>query len=159
MCIGIGDQNVEDDLIKQGTALTVHQVHDQQLDIQKKCMLVGRAQAEALVFGLPPQERNSWVIWPAPIIVTFFSRQMRGSALLAWSAWSVIGNPEGGSIPTDPEFRLPLARTGRRGARRTPRSSVYRILQSGRSSLNVRWPEIIVETIDWRLMMSSRIAT
>jgi hypothetical protein len=30
--------------------------------------------------------------------------------------------------------------------------------QSGRSSLKVRWPEIIVDTIDWRDMMSSRIA-
>lgn len=31
-------------------------------------------------------------------------------------------------------------------------------IQSIRSSLNVRWPEIIVDTIDWRDMMSSRIA-
>lgn len=31
--------------------------------------------------------------------------------------------------------------------------------QSGRSSLKVRVPEIIVETMDWRDMMSSRIAT
>ncbi|SON53958.1 hypothetical protein HDIA_0417 [Hartmannibacter diazotrophicus] len=30
---------------------------------------------------------------------------------------------------------------------------------SGSSSLKVRWPEIIVETMLWRDMMSSRIAT
>jgi len=32
------------------------------------------------------------------------------------------------------------------------------LAQSIRSSLKVRWPEIIVETMDWRDMMSSRIA-
>ena len=51
--------------LKARTALTVYQAQDKQLGIQKKKgALVGRAQAEALVFRLARQERDAWVTWP-----------------------------------------------------------------------------------------------
>ena len=51
--------------IKARTALTVYQAQDKQLGIQKKKgTLVDRARAEALVFRLARQERDTWVTWP-----------------------------------------------------------------------------------------------
>ena len=47
------------------TTLTVYQAQDKQLGIQKKKgALVDRARAEALVFRLARQERDTWVTWP-----------------------------------------------------------------------------------------------
>lgn len=51
--------------LKARTALTVYQAQDKQLGIQKKKgTLVDRARAEALVFRLARQERETWVTWP-----------------------------------------------------------------------------------------------
>ena len=51
--------------LKARTALTVYQAQDKQLGIQKKKgTLVDRARAEALVFRLVRQERDTWVTWP-----------------------------------------------------------------------------------------------
>lgn len=51
--------------LKARTALTVYQAQDKQLGIQKKKgTLVDRARAEALVFRLARQERDTWVTWP-----------------------------------------------------------------------------------------------
>ena len=51
--------------LKARTALTVYQAKDKQLGIQKKKgTLVDRARAEALVFRLARQERDTWVTWP-----------------------------------------------------------------------------------------------
>ena len=51
--------------LKARTALTVYQAQDKQLGIQKKKgALVDRARAEALVFRLARQERDTWVTWP-----------------------------------------------------------------------------------------------
>jgi len=48
--------------LKARTALTVYQTQDKQLAIQKrKGTLVDRARAEALVFRLARQERDTWV--------------------------------------------------------------------------------------------------
>ena len=59
--------------LKARTALTVFQAQERQLAIQKKKgALVDRARAEALVFRLARQERDTWVTWPA-----------RASALMA----------------------------------------------------------------------------
>jgi hypothetical protein len=54
--------------LKARTALTVYQVQERQLAIQKKKgTLVDRARAEALVFRLARQERDVWVTWPARV--------------------------------------------------------------------------------------------
>jgi len=54
--------------LKARTALTVYQAQDKQLGIQKKKgTLVDRARAEALVFRLARQERDTWVTWPARV--------------------------------------------------------------------------------------------
>ena len=51
--------------LKARTALTVYQAQDKQLGIQKKKgTLDDRARAEALVFRLARQERDTWVTWP-----------------------------------------------------------------------------------------------
>ena len=51
--------------LKARTALTVYQAQEKQLAIQKKKgTLVDRARAEALVFRLARQERDTWVTWP-----------------------------------------------------------------------------------------------
>jgi len=48
--------------LKALTALTVYQAQEKQLAIQKKKgALVDRARAEALVFRLARQERDTWV--------------------------------------------------------------------------------------------------
>jgi len=50
--------------LKARTALTVYQAQEKQLAIQKrKGTLVDRARAEALVFRLARQERDTWVTW------------------------------------------------------------------------------------------------
>ena len=54
--------------LKARTALTVYQAQDNQLAIQKrKGTLVDRARAEALVFRLARQERDTWVTWPSRV--------------------------------------------------------------------------------------------
>lgn len=54
--------------LKARTALTVYQAQDKQLAIQKrKGALVDRARAEALVFKLARQERDTWVTWPSRV--------------------------------------------------------------------------------------------
>jgi len=54
--------------LKARTALTVYQAQDKQLGIQKKKgTLVDRARAEALVFRLARQERDTWVTWPSRV--------------------------------------------------------------------------------------------
>ena len=54
--------------LKARTALTVYQVQERQLAIQKKKgSLIDRARAEALVFRLARQERDVWVTWPARV--------------------------------------------------------------------------------------------
>lgn len=54
--------------LKARTALTVYQAQERQLAIQKKKgVLVDRARAEALVFRLARQERDTWVTWPARV--------------------------------------------------------------------------------------------
>ena len=54
--------------LKARTALTVFQAQERQLAIQKKKgALVDRARAEALVFRLARQERDTWVTWPARV--------------------------------------------------------------------------------------------
>jgi len=54
--------------LKARTALTVFQAQERQLAIQKKKgALVDRARAEALVFCLARQERDTWVTWPARV--------------------------------------------------------------------------------------------
>ncbi|WP_050526774.1 hypothetical protein [Pseudorhodobacter aquimaris] len=54
--------------LKARTALTVYQAQEKQLAIQKrKGTLVDRARAEALVFRLARQERNTWVTWPSRV--------------------------------------------------------------------------------------------
>ena len=54
--------------LKDRTALTVFQAQERQLAIQKKKgALVDRARAEALVFRLARQERDTWVTWPARV--------------------------------------------------------------------------------------------
>jgi hypothetical protein len=54
--------------LKARTALTVYQAQDKQLAIQKrKGTLVDRARAEALVFRLARQERDTWVTWPSRV--------------------------------------------------------------------------------------------
>ena len=54
--------------LKARTALTVYQAQDKQLAIQKrKGRLVERARAEALVFRLAHQERDTWVTWPSRV--------------------------------------------------------------------------------------------
>ncbi len=54
--------------LKARTALTVYQAQDKQLGIQKKKgTLVDRARAEALVFRLARQERDTWITWPARV--------------------------------------------------------------------------------------------
>jgi len=51
--------------LKARTALTVYQAQERQLAFQKKKgVLVDRARAEALVFRLARQERDTWVTWP-----------------------------------------------------------------------------------------------
>jgi len=51
--------------LKARTALTVYQAQERQLAIQKKKgVLIDRARAEALVFRLARQERDTWVTWP-----------------------------------------------------------------------------------------------
>ena len=57
-----------DSYLKARTALTVYQAQERQLAIQKKkATLVDRARAEALVFRLAWQERDTWVTWPARV--------------------------------------------------------------------------------------------
>ena len=75
--------------LKARTALTVFQAQERQLAIQKKKgALVDRARAEALVFRLARQERDTWVTWPA-----------RVSALMAAEVSAEVekrtGNPVG----------------------------------------------------------------
>jgi hypothetical protein len=54
--------------LKARTALTVYQAQERQLAIQKKKgTLVDRARAEALVFRLARQERDTWVTWPSRV--------------------------------------------------------------------------------------------
>ena len=54
--------------LKARTALTVYQAQEKQLGIQKKKgTLVDRARAEALVFRLARQERDTWITWPARV--------------------------------------------------------------------------------------------
>ncbi|WP_296644182.1 hypothetical protein [Roseinatronobacter sp.] len=54
--------------LKARTALTVYQAQERQLAIQKKKgVLVDRARAEALVFRLARQERDTWVTWPTRV--------------------------------------------------------------------------------------------
>ena len=54
--------------LKARTALTVYQAQERQLAIQKKKgLLVDRARAEALVFRLARQERDTWVTWPSRV--------------------------------------------------------------------------------------------
>lgn len=54
--------------LKARTALTVYQVQERQLAIQKKKgTLVDRARAETLVFRRARQERDVWVTWPARV--------------------------------------------------------------------------------------------
>ena len=54
--------------LKARTALTVFQAQERQLAIQKKKgALVDRARAEALVFRLARQERDTWITWPARV--------------------------------------------------------------------------------------------
>jgi hypothetical protein len=54
--------------LKARTALTVYQAQERQLAIQKrKGTLVDRARAEALVFRLARQERDTWVTWPSRV--------------------------------------------------------------------------------------------
>jgi phage terminase Nu1 subunit (DNA packaging protein) len=57
-----------DSYLKARTALTVYQAQERQLAIQKKKgALVDRARAEALVFRLARQERDTWVTWPSRV--------------------------------------------------------------------------------------------
>ncbi len=57
-----------DSYLKARTALTVYQAQERQLAIQKKKgALVDRARAEALVFRLARQERDTWVSWPSRV--------------------------------------------------------------------------------------------
>ena len=54
--------------LKARTALTVYQAQERQLAIQKKKgLLIDRARAEALVFRLARQERDTWVTWPSRV--------------------------------------------------------------------------------------------
>ncbi len=54
--------------LKARTALTIYQAQERQLAIQKKKgTLVDRARAEALVFRLARQARDTWVTWPARV--------------------------------------------------------------------------------------------
>ena len=54
--------------LKARTALTIYQAQEKQIAIQKKKgTLVDRARAEALVFRLARQERDTWVTWPARV--------------------------------------------------------------------------------------------
>jgi len=54
--------------LKARTALTVYQAQERQLAIQKKKgLLIDRARAEALVFRLARQERDTWVAWPSRV--------------------------------------------------------------------------------------------
>ena len=54
--------------LKARTALTVSQAQEKQIAIQKKRgTLVDRARAEALVFRLARQERDTWVTWPSRV--------------------------------------------------------------------------------------------
>ena len=54
--------------LKTRTELTVYQPQEKQLAIQKKKgTLVDRARAEALVFRLARQERDTWVTWPSRV--------------------------------------------------------------------------------------------
>ena len=55
-------------------------------------------------------------------------------------------------------FQKPTGATLRPPPSLPPMLPALRPGYSARSSLKVRCPEIIVETIDWRDMMSSRIA-
>ena len=64
----IGGSGGTDSYLKARTALTIYQAQERQLAIQKKKgTLVDRARAEALVFRLARQERDSWVTWPARV--------------------------------------------------------------------------------------------
>jgi hypothetical protein len=57
-----------DSYLKARMALTVYQAQERQLAIQKKKgALVDRARAEALVFRLARQERDTWVTWPSRV--------------------------------------------------------------------------------------------
>ena len=57
-----------DSYLKARTALTVYEVQEHQMAIQKKKgALVDRARAEALVVRLARQERGVWVTWPARV--------------------------------------------------------------------------------------------
>ena len=61
---GVGGESY----LKARTALTVFQAQERQLAIQKKKgALVDRARAEALVFRLARQERDTWITWPARV--------------------------------------------------------------------------------------------
>ena len=54
--------------LKARTALTIYQAQEKQIAIQKKRgTLVDRARAEALVFRLARQERDTWVTWPSRV--------------------------------------------------------------------------------------------
>ena len=74
--------------LKARTALTVYQAQDKQLAIQqKKGTLVDRARAEALVFRLARQERNTWVTWPSRVAALM-------AAEVAAEVEKQSGNPE-----------------------------------------------------------------
>ena len=65
--------------LKARTALTVYQAQDKQLGIQKKKgTLVDRARAEALVFRLARQERDTWVTWPNRVAALMAAEEASG---------------------------------------------------------------------------------
>ena len=73
--------------LKARTALTVFQAQERQLAIQKKKgALVDRARAEALVFRLARQERDTWITWPARVAALM-------AAEVAAEVEKVTGNP------------------------------------------------------------------
>ena len=66
--LSVSSANGGESYLKARTALTVFQAQERQLAIQKKKgALVDRARAEALVFRLARQERDTWVTWPARV--------------------------------------------------------------------------------------------
>ena len=74
--------------LKARTALTIYQAQEKQIAIQKKRgTLVDRARAEALVFRLARQERDTWVTWPSRVAALM-------AAEVAAEVEKQSGNPE-----------------------------------------------------------------
>ena len=75
--------------------MTVYQAQEKQLAIQKKKgTLVDRAQAEALVFRLARQERDTWVTWPT-----------RVAALMAAEVAAEVEKQSGNPVRPDRQVR------------------------------------------------------